>query len=146
MRVRGNYLGDTNEAREGVALCLTRPQTTPCWVWSGDETTWKGYFHVTVSRTPPPPPPGSPYFLNLASTFLLIKTGVFEFICSQSPHSMKGLLIGVLYTIRGFYQAITAILLIPFYFIRHLFRISPSCGFHFYLLIGLVAVLAYVGC
>ena len=32
-----------------------------------------------------------------ALSHMLIYTAVFEFICSQSPHSMKGLLIGVLY-------------------------------------------------
>ena len=39
-----------------------------------------------------------------AFSHMLIYTAVFEFICSQSPHSMKGLLIGVLYVIRGLYQ------------------------------------------
>ena len=75
---------------------------------------------------------------------MLIYTGVFEFICSQSPHSMKGLLIGVLYAIRGFYQLVAAILLVP-YFELHFG--SQSCGFYFYLtnvVIGLVAVLVYM--
>ena len=38
---------------------------------------------------------------------------IFEFISAQSPHSMKGLLVGVFYTIKGFYQLISSIALIP---------------------------------
>ena len=79
-----------------------------------------------------------------ALSHILIYTSVFEFICSQSPHSMKGLLVGVLYAIRGLYQLVAALLTLPFTFAdtSHL-----SCGFYFYLVnivIGLVAVLVYV--
>ena len=75
---------------------------------------------------------------------MLIYTGVFEFICSQSPHSMKGLIIGVFYAIRGLYQVLAALLVLPYYYgtFKHL-----SCEFYFYLMntaIGLVAVLVYV--
>ena len=45
---------------------------------------------------------------------MLIYTGVFEFICSQSPHSMKGLIIGVFYAIRGLYQVLAALLVLPY--------------------------------
>ena len=78
---------------------------------------------------------------------MLIYTGVFEFICSQSPHSMKGLLIGLLYAIRGLYQLLATLLVIPFavripfYTIHHI-----SCGFYYYLtniVIGVVALLVY---
>ena len=76
---------------------------------------------------------------------LLIYTGVFEFICSQSPHSMKGLLIGMFYTIRGFYQVLAALVMLPYSYLgAHMY---PSCGFYFYLMnivIGLVGVLVYV--
>ena len=34
---------------------------------------------------------------------MLIYIGVFEFICSQSPTSMKGLLIGLVYAIKGLF-------------------------------------------
>ena len=76
---------------------------------------------------------------------LLIYTGVFEFICSQSPHSMKGLLIGVFYAIRGLYQVLGALLMLPYNYLGA--HMNPSCGFYFYLMnlvIGLVAVLVYV--
>ena len=76
---------------------------------------------------------------------MLIYTGVFEFICSQSPHSEKGLIIGVFYAIRGLYQVLAALLVLLYSYggtYKHL-----SSEFYFYLMnivIGLVAVLVYV--
>ena len=87
---------------------------------------------------------------------MLIYTAVFEFICSQSPHSMKGLLIGLLYAIKGLYQLLATILVVPFAvgysahpnhpkIPNHFAQIS--CGFYYYLvniIIGLIAVLTYM--
>ena len=76
---------------------------------------------------------------------MLIYTGVFEFICSQSPHSMKGLIIGVFYAIRGLYQVLAALLVLPYSY-EGTFK-PLSCEFYFYLMnivIGLVALLVYV--
>ena len=39
---------------------------------------------------------------------------LLEFICSQSPHNMSGMLSGVLWFIRGFYLNIGALLALPF--------------------------------
>ena len=79
-----------------------------------------------------------------ALSHMLIYTAVFEFICSQSPHSMKGLLIGVLYAIRGLYQLVATLLVLPF----ALPSIQLiSCGFWYYLMnivIGVVALLVYM--
>ena len=75
---------------------------------------------------------------------MLIYTAVFEFICSQSPHSMKGLLIGLLYAIKGLYQLLATILVVPFA-VGHYSQMS--CGFYYYLVnivIGLIAVLTYI--
>ena len=75
---------------------------------------------------------------------MLIYTAVFEFICSQSPHSMKGLLIGLLYAIKGLYQLLATILVVPF---TVGYRSQMSCAFYYYLVnivIGLIAVLTYM--
>jgi peptide/histidine transporter 3/4 len=78
--------------------------------------------------------------------FLIFHIAVFEFICSQSPHSMKGLLIGVFYAIRGVFQLLGA-LLFMFPFLG--WRVSssfPSCGFVYYLIniiVGLIGILAF---
>ena len=97
----------------------------------------------------PSPRPQNPALLLIqlilsALSHMLIYTAVFEFICSQSPHSMKGLLIGVLYAIRGLYQLVAALLVLPF----ALPPIHPiSCGFWYYvtnIVIGVVALLVYM--
>ena len=58
---------------------------------------------------------------------------------------MKGLIIGVFYAIRGLYQVLAALLLLPYSY-GGTFK-PLSCEFYFYLMnivIGLVAVLVYV--
>ena len=81
---------------------------------------------------------------------MLIYTAVFEFICSQSPHSMKGLLIGLLYAIKGLYQVLATLLVVAFAmgYTSHPSHVGQmSCGFYYYLVnivIGLIAVLTYM--
>ena len=78
---------------------------------------------------------------------MLFYTAVLEFICSQSPHSMKGLLIGLLYAIKGLYELLAIILVVPFA-VGYIYRPSHmSCGFYYYLVnivIGVIAVLTYM--
>ena len=53
--------------------------------------------------------------LSLAPlSHMLMYVAVFEFICSQSPHSMKGFLIGLLYAVKGLYQVLATLLALPF--------------------------------
>ena len=95
------------------------------------------------------PSPQKPALLLIQLTLsalshMLIYTAVFEFICSQSPHSMKGLLIGMLYAIKGLYQLVAALLVLPFAFSSIQ---TISCGFWYYLMnivIGVVALLVYM--
>ncbi len=51
---------------------------------------------------------------------LLLYTALYEFICAQSPSSMKGLLIGVSFSVKGVFQALGATFAIPLYL--HQFR------------------------
>ena len=37
---------------------------------------------------------------------LIATTSTLEFISAQSPHSMKGLLVGIIFAIQGFFQLI----------------------------------------
>ena len=55
----------------------------------------------------------APGFLTQAGITVIITT-TFEFISAQSPHSMKGLLIGVMFAIRGIFQLFTAVGILPF--------------------------------
>ena len=43
----------------------------------------------------------------------VVKATIPEFISAQSPHSMKGLLIGVFFAIKGFFQLVSSIVLVP---------------------------------
>ena len=79
---------------------------------------------------------------------MLLDIAVLEFICSQSPYSMKGLLIGLLFSIRSLFDGITIISILPFGTAWRLH--SLSCGSGFYLMnivIGLseFILFAYVG-
>ena len=55
-----------------------------------------------------------PYFLLIqniltAVAYILIYGGTFEIICAQSPHSMKGFLIGISFAIKGLFQLLGVI-------------------------------------
>ena len=88
-------------------------------------------------------------FTLSALSNMLVYTAVFEFICSQSPHSMKGLLIGLLYAIRGLYLLLAVSLLALFSNVYPSYTVTVhhiSCGFYYYLtniVIGVVALLVY---
>ena len=62
----------------------------------------------------------NPYILVIqnilvAVAYILIYGGVFEFICVQSPHSMKGVLIGIFFAVKGLFQLIGVLgILLPF--------------------------------
>ena len=81
-------------------------------------------------------------FPNLTKTLALdlIMASTFEFISAQSPHTMKGVLVGLLFAVRGFFQLIQAVLLFPFSVIQNniwskVAREKPqiSCEFSYYL-------------
>ena len=86
-----------------------------------------------------------PYILNaIAYTFLYI--GAYEFVLSQSPHAMKGLLIGTFFAIKGVFKLL-GVLIIYLPFISWSSDSSfPSCGFVYYLInsvIALTGIVAY---
>ena len=87
---------------------------------------------------------------------LLVIATVLEFISAQSPQSMKGLLVGVFFAIRGLFQFLNSIAIIPLSLTEHpwasgeMLENPPvtNCGFVYLLftcvagLIGLVLFLA----
>ena len=89
-----------------------------------------------------------PNILNgIAYTF--IKVAMFEFICAQSPHSMKGLLMGLFFALRGLFELLGAVFVVPFSFgpWENLSPTLPSCGFYYYLLsvvFGFAGIVSYV--
>ena len=75
---------------------------------------------------------------------MMIYPALYEFICAQSPHSMKGLFIGLSFAIRGLSDLLASLLLIPFTFSR---LSVPSCGMEYYMMtivVGVVGLAVYV--
>ena len=86
-----------------------------------------------------------PYFLTSCYN-LVIYISLYQFICSQSPHSMKGLLIGMSFAIKGVFELLGCIVVIIFAkFIGP--QSLPSCGMEYYLMnicVGVVSILLYI--
>ena len=78
---------------------------------------------------------------------MLFNVATFEFICAQSPYSMKGLLIGTFFAIKGVFQLIGVIaVLTPVTVWCGSHDEFPICGFIYYLLsivILLIGIIAF---
>ena len=74
--------------------------------------------------------------IGLGTFFKL--TSVYEFVFSQSPYNMKGLLMGAVYAINGLFLVLSLTMQVPFYlgYVDHMTTV-PSCG-SVYLLVWLV--------
>ena len=90
----------------------------------------------------------SPYYLIFPISLhslstILIYVSLFEFISSQSPHSMKGMLIGLGFAFRGIFRIVAALLIIPplYSYVTSLF---PSCGMYYYLANIFVGVFGFL--
>ena len=77
----------------------------------------------------------------LAGSVLLIYICLYEFICAQSPHSMRGMLIGVAYTIQGVFSLLYLILRLPF---SHWKYSYPSCGLVYYSMNIVIGVASFI--
>ena len=88
------------------------------------------------------------YSLNAVSN-LLIYIASYEFVCAQSPQSMKGLLIGTFFAIKGVFQLLGVILYLAIGVgcsLRHQL-VFPLCGFIYYFInvvIALIGIIAFV--
>ena len=94
------------------------------------------------------------FTLNAVS-YLLFYISAFEFICAQCPHSMKGLLIGMFFAIKGVFKLLGVLLLYiptalkcnPFDLIVHIDEtvpVFPICGFIYYFINVVIALLGIV--
>ena len=80
----------------------------------------------------------------------LIQVTILEFISAQSPHTMKGLLLGIFYAVRGLFIILGALSIFPFdqsqiwKRSRH-FELF-NCGFYYYLVnstLGFIGLLVF---
>ena len=96
----------------------------------------------------------APGFLTKAGITVIITT-TFEFISAQSPHSMKGLLFGVMFAIRGVFQLFTAVGILPFslatiWGTKEMKENPPpvfNCGFGYLLfscIVGLIGLILFL--
>ena len=99
----------------------------------------------TVSDFPSSPPLyQNVYFFTTqhvlsALADMLFDIAVLEFICSQSPYSMKGLLLGFYFSIRSLFQAIAFTSTVPFGTVWKIESLSCGSGFYaMYIVIGLL--------
>ena len=70
---------------------------------------------------------------------MLFDIAVLEFICSQTPYSMKGLLLGIFFSIRSLFQGIAVISIVPFGTVWKIESLSCGSGFYaMYIAIGLL--------
>ena len=78
---------------------------------------------------------------------MIFYIAAYEFIYSQSPHSMKGLMIGTFFAIRGTFQLLGALVFIFPFLAWKSMSSFPSCGFVYYLVNMVVAffgMIAYI--
>ena len=70
---------------------------------------------------------------------MLFDIAILEFICSQSPYSMKGLLLGIFFLTKNLFQGIAVVSIIPFGTVWKIESLSCGSGFYaMYILIGLL--------
>ncbi len=86
-----------------------------------------------------------PRVLNCVSK-MLISIALYEFICSQSPHTLKGMLIGMSFALKGIFELLGIVAVILF---ETLYKDSHhiSCGMQYYLMnivAGLLVFIFYV--
>ena len=75
---------------------------------------------------------------------MLFDIAVLEFICSQSPYSMKGLLLGIFFSIRSLFQGIAVISILPFGTVIQWNIKTLSCGSAFYTMHIVMGLLEFI--
>ena len=117
-------------------LAHTRNITNACMLYSDEQLfPTEHFFHPAVLL---------PQRLLYGLSIVFIYPALYVFICAQSPHSMKGLLIGLSFAIIGLFQLLASLLLLPFMFSR---LSLPSCGMEYYMVtivVGVVGLSVYV--
>ena len=83
------------------------------------------------------------YSLN-AIGYMLLYIAVYEFICAQSPHAMKGLVIGTFFAIKGVFQLLGVVVTYLPFTRWNMVHVFPSCGFVYYLINAIIALIGIV--
>ena len=84
-----------------------------------------------------------PIFFYISGS-MIFYIAIYEFIYAQSPHSMKGLMIGTFFALRGIFQLVGALIFMFPFIGWNLSSPFPSCGFVYFLVNIVVALLGIV--
>ena len=117
------------------------------FLWTGTETP----FIVSTTDSTLPSMEASqntffliaPYFLSAFST-ILVYTALYEFICLQSPPSMKSFIIGLSFAVKGFMEVLGVSYMAAFSLWSNSF---PSVGMYYYLaniILGIFCFLDFI--
>lgn len=83
------------------------------------------------------------FFIGIGSP--LVTVTIFEFISAQSPHPMKGLILGMYYFITGVYQFISSVAIVPFSVLHRVLAILyVGCLFGYILLVCVIGTFGLV--
>ena len=77
-----------------------------------------------------------------ALSVLFIYPALYKFICAQSPHSMKGLFIGLSFAIKGLFEFLSSVLFFLFLSLRS--HINRESYYLVHLVVGVVGLAVYV--
>ena len=84
-----------------------------------------------------------PIFANISGS-MIFYIAIYEFLYSQSPHSMKGFMIGTFFAIRGAFQLLGALVFIFPFLAWKSVSSFPSCGFVYYFVNMVVALFGMI--
>jgi len=72
---------------------------------------------------------------------MLVDISFFEFICAQSPHTMRGMLIGLAYAMQSLFVLLGLVLQLPFVYWKYSY---PSCGFVYYSMNVVIGIISFI--
>ena len=79
-----------------------------------------------------------------ALSVLFIYPALYEFVCAQSPHSMKGLFIGLTFAVKGFFEFLSSATFLLFYLLRHSLSDYITVYYAVTTAVGVVGLILYV--
>ena len=80
------------------------------------------------------------------SDCLFFSSTALEFLCAQAPYNMRGMLIGIYYSMRGIFALFGGVFVLAFTlgFEQNHYPPSPSCGTLYYVFTALVALVGLI--
>ena len=79
-----------------------------------------------------------------ALSVLFIYPALYEFICAQSPHSMKGLFIGLTFAAKGFFEFLSSVTFLLFYLLSYSLSDYITVYYAVTTAVGVVGLILYV--